>query len=157
MVATLPASAHHIQEKLMEDYSSFPDLDTYGAEGKSPDDSYTISLGEQSFSNLSSLSSEHMKAQGLSPGRLATMRHSHHAEWNSISNSTSFARRSPDGTGRAHAANESISEPNTTRQSKGRDRPFENSSESGLQDFEFDISSIEFGNMDDFLDLQSWL
>ena len=67
MIATLPSSARHIQERMNDLETKLPDIELFGTEGKEPDDSYTETLGNQALNLLNSNSSTADKLRWLPP------------------------------------------------------------------------------------------
>lgn len=75
MIATLPSSAHHIQERLLGLESKIPDLPLYQTELRVPDDTYTASLGKQTLNFLGSDSPNADKIKWLAPHLLKALGH----------------------------------------------------------------------------------
>ena len=158
MVATIPANAQHIQERLLEYDNSLPDLMFFEAEDKVADDAYTASLGEQSLSSFSSRSPVDIRKQGLSPYRLAALKFGLSSNDNpTTATATPKSTFGIPTTGEMQYSQGSAPILGSRERLEAGGEIVENSSDSALSDLRFDIDGVGFGDMDDFLDLQSWL
>ncbi|KAJ6164867.1 hypothetical protein N7470_003539 [Penicillium chermesinum] len=160
MIATLPPSAKHIQERLMEYDSKMSSLCFYDTEQTVPDDTYTASLGEQALSFLSSQSPDSIKSQGLPPRRLAALRFGCIPE--SIMTPTLARPPSRMDLNAAQSMRQEYGSPSQLYINEEAKADFGNEicgtpDERNCFDLQFNPESVDFGNMDDFLDLQSWL
>ncbi|KAJ5279716.1 hypothetical protein N7478_005088 [Penicillium angulare] len=156
MIATLPSSVRHIQERLLELETKLPALATYEAEGKQPDNSYTLPLAQQAFNRLGSDSSISDKLRWLAPHLLEALGHGSSENQGSLSPSWRMIPRPQP------VPNDNHESPISTLRLDGiEDYLFDGHGDSDLNPESFEMSGMTgdmgLGNIDDFLDLQNWL
>ncbi|KAJ6021172.1 hypothetical protein N7540_006676 [Penicillium herquei] len=156
MIATLPSSARHIQERLNDLETKLPDIELLEKEGKEADDSYTETLGHQALNLLNSDSSTADKLRWLPPHLLDAHGLDSLQTAGSLSPSWRMIPQSklamlghiqePYGIAALDPADEYLFDDN-------------NELNMGLDPLGLPFGGGEggFGNIDDFLGLQNWL
>lgn len=143
MIATLPSSARHIQEKLLSLENTMSDLSLYKDESQAPDDSYTASLGMSVLNLLGSDSSTADKIKWLAP---------HHLEAFGLGCSEHEECRSPSC--RLGLDLQGFSDvPQLDNNSTG-DYFLGSNEPVGMP---LETGEVGLGDLDEFLDLQNWL
>ncbi|KAJ5611919.1 hypothetical protein N7528_009024 [Penicillium herquei] len=156
MIATLPSSARHIQERMNDLETKLPDIEVFGTEGKEPDDSYTESLGKQALNLLNSSSSTADKLRWLPPHLLDAHGLDSLQTAGSLSPSwrmMSYSKLSMHG---------HMQEPyDITALDPAEEYLFDQSNQLDMgldpMGMPFGGGDAGFGNIDDFLGLQNWL
>ncbi|KAF9887545.1 hypothetical protein FE257_010123 [Aspergillus nanangensis] len=132
MIATLPSSSRHVQERLLELENKIPDLTLYRAEQRNPDYSYSASLWKQALNLLGSDSSAADQLKWLAPHLLEAIGHERPQQV-------------------AHVAILEASD------LEGCDLSDGGVNNTYSNDMPLESAGIDFGNIDEFLDLQNWL
>ena len=148
MIATLPSSARHVRDRLVDLDAKMPALSLYQTEGKVPDDSYTASLGRQTLRLLGSDAPQRDKLQWLPPHLLESLGLDGLQTGEALSPSWRIIPRpQPPFDGPELDLN--------TRYWFDENDP----SDVNMPSLNMPLSNMDagFGNMEDFLDLQSWL
>ncbi|KAJ5118392.1 hypothetical protein N7448_010101 [Penicillium atrosanguineum] len=153
MIATLPSCARHIQERLLGLEHKIPDLALYQTELRVPDDTYTASLGKQTMNLLGSDSSAADKMKWLAPHLLETLGHDCPQRDGCRSPSLRIIPKPADNAREASIA---------SSQFDNIDDFFLGSSgepgvNHGSMGMPLEAGEMDFGNLDEFLDLQNWL
>ncbi|KAJ5107332.1 hypothetical protein N7456_004007 [Penicillium angulare] len=156
MIATLPSSVRHIQERLLELETKLPALATYEAEGKQPDNSYTSSLAQQALNSLGSDSSTSDKLRWLAPHLLEALGHDPSDNDGCLSPSWRMIPRPQPVPSDNHES------PISTLRLDGiEDYLLNGDSAAELHPESFEMPGMTgdmgLGSMNDFLDLQNWL
>lgn len=153
MIATLPSSARHIQERLLGLEIKIPDLALYETELRVPDDTYTASLGKQTLNLLGNDSPAADKKKWLAPHLLEAL--GHDCPQQDGCRSPSW-RIIPKPTDNAQEASIVISQFENIEDYivSSSDEPGVNHGSMGMS---LEAGEMDFGNLDDFLDLQNWL
>lgn len=150
MIATLPSSARHIQEKLLSLDSMMPDLALYKDQSQ-PDDVYTTSLGASALNLLGSDSSTADKVKWLAP---------HHLEALGIGCPEHEDCRSPSCRLDLESARDNIGLTDVPQLDNNIGDYFLGSNVPRASDEPMGMpleSEVGFGDLDEFLDLQNWL
>lgn len=145
MIATLPSSARHIQEKLLSLDNKVPDMSFYKDNSQTPDDIYTTSLGASALNLLGSDSSAADKVKWLAP---------HHLEALGIGCFEHEDCRSPSCRPGLDSTQGFQLDNNIGDYFLGSNAPGPSHESVEMPP---DTGEVGFGDLDEFLDLQNWL
>jgi hypothetical protein len=154
MIATLPSSARHIQEELLSLENKLPELALYQAKSCIPDDAYTTSLGSSVLNLLGSDSSTADKIKWLAPHHLEALGLGCHEQEELRSSS---CRQALDltrdiiqgSTDLLQLDNNDIGDYFLASSAPGGSH--------GSVGMPVDAGEVDFGDLDEFLNLQNWL
>ncbi|KAJ5722246.1 hypothetical protein N7488_000281 [Penicillium malachiteum] len=156
MIATLPSSARHIQERMNDLETKLPDIELFGSEGKEPDNSYTETLAKQALNLLNSNSSTADKLRWLPP---------HLLDAHGLDSLQTAGSLSPSWRMMSYsklAMHGHFQEPyDIATLDPAEEYLFDQNNELGIgldpMGMPFGSGESGFGNIDDFLGLQNWL
>lgn len=152
MIATLPSSARHIQEKLLSLDSMMADLALYKNQSQTPDHVYTTSLGTSALNLLGSDSSTADKVKWLAP---------HHLEALGLGCPEHVDCRSPSCRLDLESARDNIGLTDVPQLDTNNIGDYFLGSNAPGASNELTGMPLEteagFGDLDEFLDLQNWL
>lgn len=148
MIATLPSSVRHVRDRLVDLDTKMPPLALYKTEGQEPDNAYTASLGKQTLSLLGSDAPNSEKVRWLPPHLLESLGLDSLQTGEALSPSWRIIPR-------PQPADDDPELDLDARYWFDENDP----SGANLPSLNLSLNNVDggFGNMEDFLDLQSWL